>query len=164
MQPGNIQDLYSLYGDELRRYISKRLQSSDSADDLTHEAFIRLLRRQPGEDVDNPRAYLYTIAGNLVADHLRKSRKQPFVDEDDGQNIMDGSPGPERSTMAKDELRRLREAVDKLPPRQREILLLHKFEDLSYIEIAEKLNISKNTVMVHMMRALKSCRDHMAKD
>ena len=164
MHSNTIQDLYAQYGGELKRYIAKRLNSADTAADLTHEAFVRLLRQTPAQDLENPRAYLYTIAGNLVVDHLRKSRKQLVVDGDDGQASPDEAPGPERSLLAKDELRRLKQAVDELPPRQREILLLHKFEYLSYGEIAEKLGISKNTVMVHMMRALKSCRDHMAKE
>ena len=66
--------------------------------------------------------------------------------------------------LARDEVRRLEAAIDSLPPRQRQVLLLHKFEGLSYAEIAERLGISKNTVMVHMMWALARCRDSLAED
>ena len=59
-------------------------------------------------------------------------------------------------------MHRLERAIDDLPRRQREVILLHKFEGLSYSAIAERLGISKNTVMVHMMRALAHCRDRLA--
>ncbi len=73
-------------------------------------------------------------------------------------------PSPERTLLAKDEVRRLEQAIRDLPARQREVLLLHKIRGFSYAEIAEELGISKNTVMVHMGRALANCRDRLAQD
>jgi len=54
-------------------------------------------------------------------------------------------------------------AVEALPPRTREVFRLHKYEGLSYSDIAEQLGIAKNTVMVHMVKALGLCREAMKK-
>ncbi len=164
MEHPTIQDLYTQYGDELQRYLTRRVQSVDTAADLTQEAFVRLLRREPDVELENPRAYLYTVAGNLANDHLQKAHTRYAARNAGEVETPDCAPGPERRFLAKEALQRLEQAIDTLPPRQREIIRLHKFEHLSYEAIAVRLGISKNTVMVHMMRALKHCRDCMAKE
>jgi len=164
--PGNdLQALYLEHGPEIRRYLARRISCADTAQELVHEIFLRLLRMRQVEPIDDPRAYLYRIAANLVADHFRRENGQRRAD---GADLLDGiadtAPGQERTVLARDEVRRLERAIDEMPPRRREIFLLHKFEGLSYGEIAERLGIAKNTVMVQMMRALAHCRDRLAED
>ena len=163
MRSGDVQELYRQYGQELNGYLFRRLECAETAADLTQEAFVRLLRAGPASLVENPRAYLYRIASNLLTDHYRDQTRQPRTTAEDlSAAVVDGTPGQERALLAKDQVGHLERAIEELPPRQREVLLLHKFEGLSYGEIADRLGISKNTVMVHMMRALAYCRDHLA--
>lgn len=163
MRRSDVTQVYSEHGEELQRYLTRRVDCAQTAADLTQEAFVRLMKAQPSERLENPRAYLFRIASNLVADHFRGARATPRkADSSALEALADRAPGPERTLMARDEVRRLESAIDELPQRQREILLLHKFEGLSYAAIAERLGISKNTVMVHMMRALAHCRDRLA--
>lgn len=164
MRQSDVQRFYSLHGRELKRFLTQRLNCADTAADLTQEAFLRLLRRGATATIENPRAYLYRIAANLAQDHFRHASRQPPTIDNDQEAIADGMPSPERTLLAKDEVRRLEQAIRDLPARQREVLLLHKIRGFSYAEIAEELGISKNTVMVHMGRALANCRDRLAQD
>ncbi len=165
MRHSDVRRFYSEHGEELRRYLTRRLNCAQTAADLTQEVFVRLLRSEPPGTVENPRAYLYRIASNLLADHFRgMKRRADLADTSLWDAIPDEAPSPEWALLTRDELRRLERAIEELPPRQRDVMLLHKFDGLSYGAIAERLGISKNTVMVHMMRALAHCRDRLSKD
>lgn len=74
----------------------------------------------------------------------------------------DPRPSAERRALSREEWQILTSAVDGLPPRARQVFLLHKVDELSHAEIAARLGISKNTVIVHMGRALAHCRRVMA--
>ena len=163
MQSSDVKHYYFEHSEELRRYLRRRLNCAQTAADLTQEVFLRLMRSEPAGVLENPRAYLYRIASNLLADHLRGLKQRPGnADAGPLEQIADEKPGPERALLTRDELRRLELVIDALPSRQRQILLLHKYDGLSYDAIAERLGISKNTVMVHMMRALARCRDRLS--
>ena len=165
MQRSDVRRFYSAHGEELQRYLTRRLNCAQTAADLTQEIFVRLMRSEAAGTLENPRAYLYRIASNLLADHFRGAKRQADIAGPAlWETVPDQAPNPEAALLTRGELHRLERAIDALPPRQREVLLLHKFEGLSYQAIAERLGISKNTVMVHMMRALAHCRDRLSDD
>ncbi len=160
MEQNDVKRFYYFHGEEIQRYLTRRLNCIQTAEDLTQETFFRLLNAQSTEELKNPRAYLYRIASNLVTDHFRRFKCRPQVVEMPlAETVPDETPSAERTLLAQDEVRCLERAIDELPRRQREILLLHKFEGLSYSVIADRLGLSKNTVMVHMARALTRCRN-----
>ena len=163
--PSDVQALYRLHASEIKTYLRRRVRCAETAAELTQETFVRFMRSAARTPIESPRAYLYRIAANLLTDHSRKkSVRLEVVSEDAVDQVADSHPGAEQTVLAKEELRRLQQAVDVLPPRRQEIFILHKYEGLSYSEIAERLGISKNTVMVQMMKALSFCRDHLADD
>lgn len=165
MRSEDVRRFYAEYGEELHRHLTRKIRCGFTAADLTQEVFVKLLRSQNTTDINNPRAYLYRIASNILADHFRSvtsrhgALHQPLSD-----TVVDVMPGPEDALLSRDELMRLQRAIDELPERQREVIMLHKFKGLSYQEIADQLGISKNTVMVHMMRALAHCREQVRRD
>jgi len=161
--PSDVQSLYRQYGDEIRRYLVRRSRCADTAADLTQETFVRLLRGDDRMRIGSPRAYLYRIAANLLTDHARREgARPPTVGGERLDRQVDEAPDQERALLARDAERRLRRAIDEMPPRRREIFVLHKFEGMSYAEIAQRLGIAKNTVMVQMMQALAHCRERLA--
>lgn len=163
MVPDEVRMLYRRHGREIRLYLARRLNCAETAADLAQETFVRLMRSRVSAPIQDPRAYLYRIAANLVTDHVRGERQGPSLQPDTHLAwLPDAGPGPERTLLGRDAVRRLERAVDDLPPRRREIFRLHKFEGLSYGEIADRLGIAKNTVMVQMMKALAHCRDRLA--
>lgn len=165
MRHEDVRRFYAEHGKELERYLTRRLSCAQTAADLKHETFTRLINGKTFDRIDNPRAYLFQIARNLVADHFRsKSLPTQPASPETWERVPDEAPGPERTVIARESLHRLEKALERLPPRQREILVMHKYQELSYTEIASKLGISKNTVMVHMMRALAHCRDFLSRE
>lgn len=154
-----MQAIYQQHGREVERFLARRLACPETAAELTQETFARLLRSGALERIDNVRAYLFRTAANLALDHLRRRKHMHLpADAQELERVADTAPGVDRQLLSRQALQRLRAAVDALPARQREVFLLHKFQDLSYQEIADRLGIAKNTVMVHMVRALAQCR------
>ena len=159
----DTQILYQRYEPEIRRYLARRLHCEHTAADLTQETFLRLLRQGGVSVLEKPRAYLYRIAANLLTDHRRRMAALTVRGDASAlERAPCDAPGQDRVVLARAELARLQVAVNALPARQREVFIMHKYDGLSYGEIAAQLGISKNTVMVHMMKALAYCRDAMA--
>ena len=74
MRHSDVRRFYSEHGEELQRYLTRRLNCAQTAADLTQDVFVRLMRSEAADAVENPRAYLYRIASNLLADHFRDAR------------------------------------------------------------------------------------------
>lgn len=148
---------------DLERFFRRRVGSSETAAELTQEAFLRLLRAEPAAALRDPKAYLFRTANNLVIDHYRSAGSARVADsaESELSLLPDPQPSPERVLLSREELEILRQAIDDLPPRGREVFLLHKFDGLSYAQIAERLGIAKNTVVVHMVRSLAHCKKRL---
>lgn len=155
--------LFREYYDELLSYLTLRLRSRDQARDLTQETFARVLAQDPSVTIRQPRAFLYKTAMNLTIDLFR--RKQRHVEESlDAEELRDVLATPAQQCAlaeSKEESRLLYEAVLELPPRCREVFLLHLFKDLSHAEIAAQLGISKSMVEKHILRATVHCRDRL---
>lgn len=145
----------------LRCLIARKVGDTGLAADITQEAYSRVGDVCDGAAPANPKAYLFAIASNLVVDHFRSPavRGEVPVAPDTLHSVADRAPLQDAVLLSREELGVLRAAVEALPPRCREVFLLHKFEQMSYAEIADHLGISRNTVMVHMTRALAHCRD-----
>jgi len=146
------------------RYILRKTRDSGQAEDITQETFLRLFRHL-GKDhpLDNPKAWLFTVANNLAVDAGRSDRHFKELDETTWEKIEESRSGlqadPEKLMLQRERLDRLHIAVLNLTPLQRECLHL-RAEGLLYREIAGLLEISPSTVMDAVRRAtLKLARE-----
>jgi len=142
--------------DALMRFLRRRLGNVALAEDLTQETWLRAASTDRSAVIDNPRGYLFRIAANLALDHQRHAGLGVEVAACDSvtERIADPAPSPEAIALHRSEFDRFMRAVDELPPRCREVFLLVKVHGLKYSEVAARLGLSKNTVMVHMTNAL----------
>ena len=145
------------------RYVMRKTRDSSRAEDITQETFLRLLRHLKEErSLDNPKAWLFTVANNLAIDASRGDAHIQDLDEATWNRIEDSglaAPDPEKLTVQRERLERLRSAVLSLTVLQRECLHL-RAEGLRYREIAELMNISISTVADAVRRAtLKLSRE-----
>lgn len=111
----------------------------------------------------NTRAYVYTIARNHLINTAKRARIVPIetiADLDTVDRDID-SLAPERALTARDELRRAKEGIDKLPPKCREIVILQKVDGLTDREAAEALGVSVETVRRQIKLGMKALIDHM---
>lgn len=139
------------------RYLLRRTQDSGRADDLTQETFLRLYRHlQEGRELENAKAWLFTVANNLAIDATRNDSHFTDLDEQSWKKIEESRPGsqadPEKLLLHHERLDRLHFAVLNLTPLQRECLHL-RAEGLRYREIADMMEVSMSTVADAVRRA-----------
>lgn len=157
-----IAALYRRHFGELVRFLSKRLACRELAVDMVQELFVRLLAKDGSvAALENDRAYLFASARNLAAESRRSPKWRESAD--DAMQVESAceehdAHSPESELRGKQAAEALLQAVAKLPPRCREAFILHKFDGLSYSEVAERMGISAGAVEKHMMRALAECR------
>lgn len=141
----------STYG-ELVRYLHRRVWDRERAQDLAQEAFARALGHAP----ENPRAWLYRVAGNLARDEartvIRRKRHLALL----RQETEEASAAPDPAAMAEEEERAeaLRRSLERLSDRDREVLLLWN-AGLSYREIAAQTGLAPGAVSTTLARALR---------
>jgi RNA polymerase sigma-70 factor (ECF subfamily) len=147
-------------GAGLRGYVRGQLSSADAADDAVQETFLRMLRYRDVKDAGEIRALLFRVAANVVADNYRhaKARRTDAHCPLDSLQLASSAPAPERVFSARQDLAVIKQAIGNLPPRCRQVFLLHRFEGLSYREIAQRLGISSRTVENQIAHALTVCR------
>ncbi|URK17683.1 RNA polymerase sigma factor [Thalassospira sp. GO-4] len=149
--------------EQLLRFLTRKLNGdSERAADVAQDTFVRLARTPDTDDeIDNPRAYIYRVAGNLAIDQIRSDRRQSAHHDgaDGASEISDPEPGPERICLSREQVKLLDQALNQLPENARAALLMFRVEGLSHTEIAEKLGVSNSMVAKYIGRALKHCRD-----
>ena len=146
-----FEELFARYREPLYGFFRRQLESRERAEDLTQETFLAVIRATSRYE---PRAlvrtYLYGIALKLVASERRKQIRNST------QPLLETMP---TAADASDDALVVRQAIGRLDPSEREILMLREYEELSYSEIAELLRLPVNTVRSRLFRsrmALKS--------
>jgi len=159
-----ITALYLDHIGEIRRFLTRRLSCVDVAAELAHEVFVRYLVAAPQTVIENPRAFLFRIAGNLAIDHGRAHPLKPgqCVDISECADLASDYPGPERFAAARQELDRLRRAIDELPPKCREVFIRHKFDGIPQSVLAREYGVSLNAIEKHLVRALLQLRSRLS--
>ena len=163
-----MQQLASVFVEQrpaLLRFVRRRLDDHALAEDLVQETWVRASSSDLSA-VGNVRAYLFRIASNLSLDHLRRNALgiEVFASEETVLQVIDPQPTPEMHVQHRDELEALLAALDTLPPRAREVFVMHRLQGLEYAQIAEKLGITRSTAMVHVARALAMLDRHLNGD
>lgn len=128
-------------------------------DDLAQEVFLRLLRYSDDIAVENPQGYLFRIAANVANEWRDRSRvRQPHDRSWLDELQVDPADHPDNTVFQNRVSKHLQTAVDRLPKRQREVLLLHVNEGLTYKEIADRLNVTYRIVLRDLTRAYATLR------
>jgi len=151
------------YYGELVGYFTKKLGSSSLASEVIHETYLRVGTVRQHLSIKNPRAYLYRMANNLATDLYRKEqiRAKHIIAEPLEEYIPYEAPSAYQEVEGRERLTLLLQAIDELPPRCREVLIMRKFKEMEYQEIAQQLGISRNMVEKHLRKALQYCRQYL---
>lgn len=161
-RPGR-DELFFTYEKPLRRFFIRRLGPHAEIDDLVQEVFYRIFALGKQDQLENPQAYIFQVAANLIRDRARRtltkhelSRHLATENETRVEEI-----SPERVLQGKQAVAVLRNALEELPQRTRAVFVLHRFEGFKYREIAKRLGISPSSVEKHMMAAIKHVLERM---
>jgi RNA polymerase sigma-70 factor (ECF subfamily) len=152
-------DLLRLYLQKrpsLVRFFAARLGSSAAAEDLAQELYLKLSSLDPA-GMDNPSAFLFRIAQNLMLDRLRQDRRAALRAGAwaTAQDLRTGEPAVDDALAARRRLARLAELVEGMPAKMGQAFRLHKLEGLSQAETAAAMGISVSAVEKHISAALK---------
>jgi len=137
----------------LMHYLRHHWRNASEIADLRQEVYMRVCEAAHKELPHPPaKPFVFAIARNLLIDRIRRQQIVPIdaVSDLDALNIAVDQPGPDRQVIARDQLRKVQSALDRLPPRCREAVWLKKVEGLTLREIASRMAISENTVDRHL--------------
>ena len=141
---------------ELRSWL-RRIGKADEADDLVQDIYCRLLKLQSFEHIDEPRAYLYQVARNIIVDQLRRDAVVRIDTVHSLEDVagLDQSPSPERVALARAELKWVLGMITNLPQRCKDVFRMRKIYGLSQAETARQLKITENVVEKETLRGMK---------
>jgi RNA polymerase sigma-70 factor (ECF subfamily) len=144
----------------VRHWLSRRASvPAAELDDLAQEVFLRLLRYSEKTVVENPLGYLLRIAGNVASEWRERARVSKPHDREWLDDLpIESEQEPENSVCQARTDENVQAAVDKLPFRQRQVLLLRVNEGLTYKQIAERLSLSPRAVLRDLSRAYSQLR------
>lgn len=147
----------------VRHWLSRRAAvPAAELDDLAQEVFLRLLRYSEKTTVENPLGYLLRIAGNVASEWRERARvSKPHDQEWLDDLLIEPDQEPENSVCQARTDASVQAAVDKLPFRQRQVLLLRVNEGLTYKQIAERLELSPRVVLRDLSRAYSQLRTRL---
>lgn len=156
------EDWMQSYGPALRRYFCRRTSASE-VDDLVQEVFLKLQSARANAPIENVERYLFVVARNMVISQHRARMSRGFglhVEYNDTIDYRDNL-SPERIAIGKEEYSRVIKCILNLPPRARAAFQFHRFDNLTYQQIAERMCISTESVKELMHRALVSIAKEM---
>lgn len=157
-----LEGLYRDHAPALFRFLIRLTGNEADAKDLLQEIFIRLAKSSHLLDgVGAPRSYLFRVAHRLVIDRHRREKTRQHYDDRAYQERDSFAP---TEPLAQDALwiqKTLASSLDALPPEQKAVVILKVWEEMTFAEIAEVLDISANTTASRYRYALDKLRDEL---
>lgn len=149
--------LYRLYFVRLVRFCFSIIHQKESAEEIVHDVFLKLWEsRDRGPAIDNPRLYLYVSVKNRSLNYLRDNAAVHTIEISERcDNYIRFDTNPETILLDAEGLRRIKKAIDELPPRCKLIFSLVKEDGLKYKEVARLLDLSVKTVEAQLAIALR---------
>ena len=160
-------------GGRLRNFIRRRVLDAAEAEDILQEVLYELVAaHRLTQPIEQAGAWLMRVARNRIIDRFRKKRAEPFSnspllldEEDDGRALEDLlpsiEPGPEGEAIRQVLLEQVEEALDELPPEQREVFIAHELEGASFKELSARWGVSVNTLLSRKRYAVLALREQL---
>ena len=156
--------LFNSYSSKLFYFSLKFLKEKEASQEVVQEVFLSLWVNRSRLDPQYPIApYLYIITRRLTLNSLRQIANSQSAMEKMWLNIKMTSNDTEEKVLLEDLERFTEQVLVKLPKQQQLVYRMSRHQELSYDEIAEELNISRNTVKNHLVSALKTLRAQLQK-
>ena len=143
------------------QFLRHNWHEKSDIEDFRQEVYVRVCEAAHTEIPSAAKSFMLTTARNLIVDRVRQRQIVP-IDVVADLGTLDTAiddPGPEHIVLARDELRRLQAALDRLPLRCREAVVLGRIEGLTGREIASRMSISEKTVSMHLRNGMSAIAD-----
>jgi RNA polymerase sigma-70 factor (ECF subfamily) len=151
-----MSEIYERRHRALFRFFFRLVGRQTPAEDLTHEVFLRMIRyRHSYQSGDMFESWMYRIARNVFADHVKKHRPETPALEGQLELVESRRPNPFETAVKQQDLALLHRALRELPDDKRELVVLSRFQGLSYEQIGQITGCETGTVKVRVFRAVK---------
>lgn len=157
----NAEELFNEYQGKIRAYIFSRIKNHHDAEDLFSQVFLKITENVQSYDPTKSSygTWIYTITQNTVRDYFRKSQHNMDVELPEDMPLADSHADIEKELLRQESLQYLAEALNKLPERERDIIILRFYHGLSSKEVCEKVGVSYANVRYLQTIAIKKLRD-----
>jgi len=147
----------------LRAYLHSRFPDVHDVDDLVQESYARILEVNKTGRIESAKAYLFATARNVALSILRRPRIFSNLPVTDfvAQSVVEEGQDVAENVSVRQELTFLRDAIEALPARCREIFILRKLQGLSQKDISSRLGLSEQTVQVQIARGARKCAEYL---
>jgi len=153
-----VSRLFREHNEALIRFLAARLRSTQEAQEVAQEAYVRLLSLDSPGAVSYLRAFLFKTAANLAVDRLRRDEVHTRATGSPIFQELADERTPERLLAGEQRLARLERVISAMPPKCRRAFILNRFEGWDFGAIARDMNIAERTVRFYVARALLQCR------
>jgi len=145
-----------LHADRLYRFILKNIKDEDKASDIVQDAYEKMWRYKDGVNPDKAKSYLFTTAYHVLIDTLKKEKKQVPIDQHVPADYYTDSQYSDLNEI-------LHQAIDRLPPDQKMVVMLRDYECYSYEEIEKITGLTQSQVKVYIYRARVFLKKYIGK-
>ena len=144
----------------LKRYLRSSFPALRDVEDIAQESYLRIWKQRAADPIRSAKAFLFNIAHRLALDRLRRIRRSPIdpAANIDQLYVFDHAPSPYETLGRREKVQLLIDAIDALPARCRDVIILRKLQLLSQRETASRLGISEKGVEIQLTRGLERCR------
>jgi len=160
LKRNEIHNLYTGHSSWLQNWLRGKLDCSDTAADLAHDTFIRVMQKQRSDESFNilyPRSYLRMVANSLMVDLFRRRSVEKAYLEALAHFPEAVSISAEEREIILQTLQHLDQLLENLPNAARQAFLLSRIDGLTYAEISQRLGVSQRTVTRYMQQAFELC-------
>lgn len=147
----------------LRSYLSRAFPSVRDVDDVVQESYLRIWRARTVRPLRSARAFLFKVARHLAIDQVRRSRIDPVqaVGQLEVLPVCDPGADVAQAASTTEKLQLLRDAIEALPPRCREVVIRRKLLAISQRDVAAQLGIAEKTVEAQLARGVARCEVYL---
>jgi RNA polymerase sigma-70 factor (ECF subfamily) len=142
----------------LMHFLHRNWRNKAELEDLRQDVYARVCEAAGAGFPERPKAFVLATARNLLIDRVRHEQIVPIdaAADIDALEVAADVPGPERGAIARDVLRKLQSALDRLSMEEREVILLRRVEGLSRTEIATRLGLTERQVSEHLSQGMRA--------
>lgn len=158
MDHDRVAVLFQDHREAILGFLIHKVSCPDTAQDLSQETYLRLIRQTSLPHAENLVGYLYRTAERLAIDFLRYDKRVSANAVPLDEHLECSRLQPEAATILRQQCERLLDAIASLPDQCRHVLLLRKIDELTYTDIAARLDISEKTVQRHLVKAMLHCQ------
>jgi RNA polymerase sigma-70 factor (ECF subfamily) len=158
--PEPLAVLFERYQVPLYNFFLRQSGQASTSEDLVQEVFLRVLKyKHTFRGQGQFKSWLFQIARSARADHYRKRGRETELTEEAQEMLASPHPGAIERIETEQRAALVRAALDRLPDAKREVLVMSRFQNLRYHEIARVLGCAEGTVKVRVHRAMKELRE-----